>query len=196
VTGLRELPSERVRERGQPPVYYGRSRQGRQWPRRRARPVQGAAVLTQAGDGRALRLAVLAITAQPGACLSVAASESLRPFTGTSALAGDPRSVSGARPERPYWAGIDGYQHIIFLPGPVPALAVPAGWLIPRRRTAETVVMRESAVILMIIPTAGHEYSQRYAIACVPPCCIAAALALRRPASQNQPQPRQPGGPR
>lgn len=102
------------------------------------------------------------------------------------------REQYGTRLQLPYAAIIDGYQRVIFFPGPVLALAVLAGLaglLIPRRRTAGATLLCASAVILMIIPTAGHEYTQRYVLPAIPLICIAAALALRRPAGRTPAQP-------
>src|SRR5262249_12053433 len=76
------------------------------------------------------------------------------------------------------------YQRIIFLPGPVfglVTLAGLAGCLIPRRRTADAALLWASAAIMMILPTAEHEYTYRYVLPCIPLLCITAALALRNP---------------
>jgi hypothetical protein len=79
------------------------------------------------------------------------------------------------------------YQRFIYLPGPVLALIVLAGLagcLLARRRSAEGTFLWITAVILMVVPTAEHEYDYRYILPAVPLACAAAALALRRPASQ------------
>ncbi len=114
-------------------------------------------------------------------------------YTGTTqGIAHDLGYRFGTRLRSPYAALMNQYQHVIFLPGPVLALAVLAGLagcLMPRRRTAQTAFLWTSAVILMILPTAEHEYTQRYVIPAVPLVCIAAALALRRPAKQAPAQP-------
>jgi hypothetical protein len=84
------------------------------------------------------------------------------------------------------------YQRFFYLPGPVLALIVLAGLagcLIARRRSAEGTFLWITAVILMIVPTAEHEYAYRYILPTVPLACAAAALALRRPASQPLAEP-------
>jgi hypothetical protein len=80
------------------------------------------------------------------------------------------------------------YQHLIFLPRPVFALAALAGLagcLIPRRHTPAAVLLWASAAMLMILPTAAHEYTYRYVLPCVLLVCITAALALRNPACSD-----------
>jgi len=184
--------------------------------------VPGTAAFTPARNERALRFAVLAIEAEPGAYLGVIARESLLPFTAASdlrfpsyqastaslgagdrayaigairAYTGTTQGVShdlgynlGARLEQPYAAVMDRYQDIVFLPGVVLALIVVtglAGCVMRRRRTSEAVFFCASALILMIVPTAEHEYSYRYILPAVPLACVAAALALRWPAGRN-----------
>jgi len=49
------------------------------------------------------------------------------------------------------------------------------------RRTAVAVLLWASAAILIVLPTAEHEYTYRYVLPAVPLACIAAALALRKP---------------
>ncbi len=81
-----------------------------------------------------------------------------------------------------YWTGL--YQRIIFLPGPVLGLillAGLAGLVMPRRRSAAVLVLWLSAVVIMTLSTAEHEYTYRYVIAGVPLLCMAAALALKKP---------------
>ena len=55
---------------------------------------------------------------------------------------------------------------------------------LPRRRTAVAVLLWASAVILMVLPIAEHEYTYRYVLPAVPLACIAAALALRKPGQE------------
>ncbi len=87
------------------------------------------------------------------------------------------------RLHRPFSSLVQKYQQFIFLPGPVFALIVLVGLgglLIPRRRTAAAALLWVSAMIIMVLPTAEHEYTYRYVIPIVPLVCIAAAIALRR----------------
>ncbi len=117
----------------------------------------------------------------------------IQAYTGTTqGIAGDLSSGLGTRLQQPYAAIMDEYQRFVYLPGPVLALillAGLAGGLMPRRRTAEGAFLWISAVVLMILPTAEHEYDYRYILPSVPLACAAAALALRRPAGQPAAQP-------
>ena len=75
------------------------------------------------------------------------------------------------------------YQHILYLPGPVFGLIVLtglAGIVIPSRRSWPAIFLWVSAVIIMVLPTAEHEYTYRYVIPAVPLLCMAAALAFRK----------------
>ena len=75
------------------------------------------------------------------------------------------------------------YQHIIFLPGPVFGLVVLTGLvgiIIPSRRSWPAIFLWVSAIIIMVLPTAEHEYTYRYVIPAVPLVCMAAALAFRK----------------
>lgn len=107
----------------------------------------------------------------------------IRAYTGnTQGVAGDIGYDYGTRLVPPWAAIMQEYQRIVFLPGAVFALVVLtglAGILIPRRRSADAVFLWGSAVILMVAPTAEHEYTYRYVIPTVPLFVIAAALALR-----------------
>jgi hypothetical protein len=76
------------------------------------------------------------------------------------------------------------YQSIIFLPGPVLGLVILVGLvglLIPRRRTWTGALLWISAVVVMVLPTAVHEYTYRYLVPAVPLFCISAALIFRKP---------------
>jgi hypothetical protein len=110
-------------------------------------------------------------------------------YTGTAqGVADDLGYQYGTRVQSPYATIMDEYQQDIFLPGPVFALIVLtglAGCLLPRRRTAEAAFLWISAAILIILPTAEHEYTYRYVIPSIPLVCIAAALALRSPAKKT-----------
>lgn len=122
-------------------------------------------------------------TATLGAADRAYAIGAVRAYTGTTqGIARDLGHHLGTRLRQPYAAVMDHYQNIIFLPGPVLAIIVLtglAGCLIARRRTAVAVLCCASAVILMIFPTAEHEYDYRYILPAIPLACIAAALALR-----------------
>jgi hypothetical protein len=106
-------------------------------------------------------------------------------YTGnTQGVAHDLGYDFGGRVQSPFATMIQKYQHIVFLPGPLFALIVLTGLgglLLRRRRTLPAAFLWVSAVILMVLPTAEHEYTYRYVIPTVPLACIAAALALRKP---------------
>src|SRR2546430_1510127 len=75
------------------------------------------------------------------------------------------------------------YQHTIFLPGPVFGLVMLTGLvgiIIPSRRSWPAIFLWGSAIIIMVLPTAEHEYTYRYVIPAVPLVCMAAALAFRK----------------
>jgi hypothetical protein len=89
----------------------------------------------------------------------------------------------GTRLVRPYITVMNEYQHVLFLPGPLFGLIVLVGLVgivIPRRRSPAAVFLWVSAAILIVLPTAEHEYTYRYVIPAVPLACMAAALAFRR----------------
>ena len=74
------------------------------------------------------------------------------------------------------------YQKAIYLPGPVFGailLVGLVGLLIPKRRSAAAVLLWASAIVLIVVPVAEHEYDPRYLIPAVPLGCMAAALAFR-----------------
>jgi hypothetical protein len=110
-------------------------------------------------------------------------------YTGTTqGVAGDLGYDYGTRLESPYVFLMNEYQHIVFLPGQVFALILLtglAGIVLPRRRTAVAALLWASAVILMVLPIAEHEYTYRYVLPAVPLACIAAAIALRRPGQET-----------
>ena len=88
------------------------------------------------------------------------------------------------------------YQHLIFLPGPVFGLIMLTGLvgiIIPSRRSWPAIFLWVSAVIIMVLPTAEHEYTYRYVIPAVPLLCIAAALAFRKQDRKAAPEAA-PGG--
>jgi len=76
------------------------------------------------------------------------------------------------------------YQHIVFMPGPLFGLIMLtglAGIILPRRRTADAALLWVSAVTIMVLPVAEHEYAYRYVLPAIPLACVAAAIALRKP---------------
>jgi hypothetical protein len=86
------------------------------------------------------------------------------------------------------------YQSIIFLPGPVLGLVILAGLvglLIPSRRTWAGALLWISAVVVMVLPTAVHEYTYRYLVPAVPLFCISAALIFRKPRAEPGGEPGQ-----
>jgi len=81
------------------------------------------------------------------------------------------------------------YQHGFFLPGPLFGaimLAGLAGILIPSRRSPAAILLWASAVIIMVVPTAEHEYTYRYVLPAVPLACMALALAFRKPIGRRR----------
>jgi len=184
--------------------------------------VPDTAAFTPANNGRALRFAIGAITAQPLAYLGVVAGEAVKPFLQTNSLrfpavqphsagglnnaeyryaiatvhaytggsagvAGDLGYSYGTRLHSPYAFVMDEYQHIVFLPGQVFTLIVLtglAGIVVPRRRTAVAALLWVSALVIMVLPTAEHEYTYRYVLPAVPLACLAAAIALRKPGQE------------
>jgi len=113
----------------------------------------------------------------------------IKGYTGSDqGVAGDLGYDYGTRLVSPYVFLMNEYQHIVFLPGPVFALIMLtglAGIILPRRRTAVAALLWASAVILMVLPIAEHEYTYRYVLPAVPLACIAAALALRKPGQET-----------
>ena len=110
-------------------------------------------------------------------------------YTGNDAgVAGKLGYSYGTRLQSPYVFLMDEYQHIVFLPGEVFALimlAGLAGLFLPRRRTPAAALLWVSALVIMVLPTAEHEYTYRYVIPAVPLACIAAAIALRKPGQET-----------
>jgi len=108
----------------------------------------------------------------------------VRAYTGGYAgVTGDLGYSYGTRLHSPYAFVMDEYQHIVFLPGQVFGLIVLtglAGIFLPRRRTTVAALLWVSAITIMVLPTAEHEYTYRYVLPAVPLACIAAALALRK----------------
>jgi hypothetical protein len=117
-------------------------------------------------------------------------------YTGTTAgVAPYLANRTATQLEEPYAGLISRYQDHIHLPGPLFALIVLAGLagvVIRRTRTAAGALLWASAVIMMVLPVAEHEYTYRYVVPAVPLACLAAALALRR--RRAPVQPAEPGG--
>jgi hypothetical protein len=112
------------------------------------------------------RYAVAAITAYLGS------AQGLQPYLGPH---------FGERIAEPFGHLIRGYQRAIFLPGPVFALILLMGavaMLVPRSRSAAGAMLWVSAMILLVLPVAEHEYNYRYALPAIPLACMAAALAF------------------
>ncbi|MEP7025331.1 MAG: hypothetical protein ABJB47_16350, partial [Actinomycetota bacterium] len=85
--------------------------------------------------------------------------------------------------QQPYAGLISRYQDRIHLPGPLFALIVLAGLagvVVRRTRTAAGAMLCASAVVLMVLPVAEHEYTYRYVVPAVPLACLAAALIGRK----------------
>jgi len=128
---------------------------------------------------------------QPQTALGLNTAESryaiatVRAYTGSSqGVARDLGYAYGTRLQSPYVYLMNEYQHIVFMPGPLLGLIMLtglAGIILPRRRTADAVLLWVSAVTIMVLPVAEHEYAYRYVLPAVPLACIAAAIALRKP---------------
>jgi hypothetical protein len=89
----------------------------------------------------------------------------------------------GTRLVDPYVTVVNFYQHGFYLPGPLFGaimLAGLAGILIPSRRSPAAILLWVSAVVIMVVPTAEHEYTYRYVLPAVPLACMALALAFRK----------------
>lgn len=102
------------------------------------------------------------------------------------------RHQYGTEIHSPYSAAMNDYQRVIFLPGPLLGILVLvgfAGLLIPHRRSAAALLLWLSAVIIIVLPTAEHEYTYRYDIPAVPLICLAAALAFRKRGPENTAPP-------
>ena len=96
---------------------------------------------------------------------------------------------TGTRLQEP-WAGlvsryqghVSRYQGHIHLPGPIFELILLtglAGLCIRRSRSAAGLLAWTSAVVLLVVPVAEHEYTYRYVIPAVPLAFLAAALTVR-----------------
>jgi hypothetical protein len=96
------------------------------------------------------------------------------------------------RLEAPFAHLIGQYEKVIFLPGPVLAIILLVGLgglLIPGRRSAAAALLWVSAVVLIVLPIAEHEFDPRYLIPAVPLACMAAALAFRDRRKEMQADP-------
>ena len=112
------------------------------------------------------------------------------------AYAGNSQGVSsylgyhfGTRLVEPYVTVVNIYQHGFYLPGPLFGaimLAGLAGVLIPSRRSPAAILLWVSAVIIMVVPTAEHEYTYRYVLPAVPLACMTLALAFRKPIGRRR----------
>jgi hypothetical protein len=152
-----------------------------------AQPLTYATIVVKGTVGplvhtNAFRFPVPPETGGMGAMNARYAQAAVRAYTGSSTTPFLAWHLSAS--ERHPYAGImNSYQRVIFLPGPLFGLIVLiglAGILIPRRRTGAAALLWISAVIILVLPTAEHEYTYRYVIPAVPLVCMAAALAFRR----------------
>lgn len=90
-------------------------------------------------------------------------------------------SHMGVRLEGPYARLIRVYQRVIYLPGAVFAAVLAVGLaviLIRRRDSGPALLLWISAVVVLVLPIAEHQFNYRYALAAVPLACGAAALAM------------------
>jgi hypothetical protein len=134
-------------------------------------------------------------TVQPRTSLGLSRADrryavaSIKAYTGSyQGVARDLGYYYGTRLRSPYVFVMNEYQHLVFLPGQLFALIVLtglAGMILPRRRTAVAALLWVSAAVLIVLPTAEHEYTYRYVLPAVPLACIAAAIALRKPGRET-----------
>lgn len=99
----------------------------------------------------------------------------------------------GTRLEQPYAHLMGVYQDLGFLPGVLFALVFAvglAGLVLRKRRTSAAVLLWVSAVVVLVVPVAGHQYNYRYALAAVPLACMVVALVAvgRRDGTPSQPR--------
>jgi hypothetical protein len=133
-------------------------------------------------------------TVQPQTSLGLSRADRRYAVASITAYTGSDQGVAkdlgyyyGTRLQSPYVFVMNGYQHLVFLPGQLFALIVLtglAGMILPRRRTAVAALLWVSAAVLIVLPTAEHEYTYRYVLPAVPLACIAAAIALRKPGKE------------
>jgi hypothetical protein len=159
-----------------------------------AQPLAYASIVVKGTVGpfvhtNSFRFPVPPETAGMGAMNARYAQAAVRAYTGSSATPFLAWHLSAGE-RHPYAGIINTYQRVIFLPGPLFGLIAViglAGILIPRRRTGAAALLWISAVIILALPTAEHEYTYRYVIPAVPLVCMAAALAFRRHGGDDQP---------
>jgi hypothetical protein len=159
-----------------------------------AQPLAYASIVVKGTVGpfvhtNAFRFPVPPETGGMGAMNARYAQAAVRAYTGSSATPFLAWHLSASE-RHPYAGIINTYQRVIFLPGPLFGLIMAiglAGILIPRRRTGAAALLWISAVIILVLPTAEHEYTYRYVIPAVPLVCMAAALAFQGRGGDNQP---------
>jgi hypothetical protein len=118
------------------------------------------------------------------------AQAAVRSYTGSNSMPFLGWHYSASQ-RQPYEHLVSDYQRVIFLPGPLFALIMLiglAGFLIPRSRAGAAVLLWVSAVIILVLPVAEHEYTYRYVIPAVPLACMAAALAFRHRGGDGEQQ--------
>jgi hypothetical protein len=85
------------------------------------------------------------------------------------------------------------YQRVAYLPGLVLALALVVGLaalVLRRGRAGPAALLWVSAVLVLVLPVAGYQFSYRYALPAVPLACMAAILAVtRRPGADPRGTP-------
>ena len=127
-------------------------------------------------------------------------THALRAYLGTDAGLGPYLAVHfGTRLKQPYAHLMRVYQNLIYLPGVVFAAVFAAGLagiLIGRRRSGAAVLLWVSALVLLVLPVAEHQFNYRYALAAVPLACMSAALVLAghrgQPPESSHPAPPDP----
>lgn len=115
-----------------------------------------------------LRYALAAVTAYTGS------SQGLQPYVSYH---------FATKLHQPYAYLMNRYQTLIWLPGiglGLIMLAGLAGIVARRRGCAPALLLWVSAVVIIVVPIAEHEYTYRYALPALPLLCIAAGLAFRK----------------
>jgi hypothetical protein len=97
-------------------------------------------------------------------------------------------SLGATRVVKPWSTLLQIYQKVFYVRGPLLFLilllgfaGVIAGWRVKRAGETGGLLPWLTAVALIVLPPMTAGFSYRYAIAAVPPACLAAALAFERP---------------
>ncbi|MCK2212229.1 hypothetical protein MF672_000210 [Actinomadura sp. ATCC 31491] len=98
-------------------------------------------------------------------------------------------AIRGMSSVEPYASVLAAYPYPWALHGPLLGVLLAAGGLgvaAARGRRAEVLLPWSFAVFLLVAPVAALDFDHRYVLPAVPPACLAAALAIRRPAVRGR----------